>query len=83
MLIRLDRVHRTVPVVLGGFTLGATGVLFAWDAFPRYFPARAHDFLAAFPLAMIALAYLVYQAAHRPPARELVKAIMLAAAFGF
>jgi hypothetical protein len=57
----------------------AIAVLFALEAFP----AGAHDFLAAFPLAMIAFAYLAYQSAHRPPARELVKAIMLAAAFGF
>lgn len=83
MYIRLDRVHRAVPVVLGVFTLPAIGALFAWDAFPGYFPARAHDFLAAFPLAMIAFAYLVYQSAHRPPFRELVKAIMLAVAFVF
>jgi uncharacterized membrane protein len=39
--------------------------------------------LAAFSLAMIALAYLVYQIAHRPPAMEFVKAIMLAVAFLF
>ena len=30
---------------------------------------------------MIALTYLVYQIVHRPPWRELVKAILLAAAF--
>src|SRR5207248_10882375 len=83
MYIRLDRVHRAAPVILGGFTLAAIGVLFTCYAFPKYFPARAHDFLAAFPLAMIAFAYLVYQTAHRPPFRELVKAIMLAVAFGF
>ena len=32
---------------------------------------------------MIACAYLVYQAAHRPPLAEAVKAILLAAAFFF
>ena len=83
MYTRLDRVHRAVPVVFGVLTLVAVGVLFAWDVFPGHFPARAHDFLAAFPLAMIAFAYLVYQTAHRPPFRELVKAIMLAVAFMF
>jgi hypothetical protein len=83
MYIRLDRVHRAAPVILGGLTLASTGVLFAWDVFPKYFPARAHDFLAAFPLATIAFAYLVYQTAHRPPFRELVKAILLAVAFVF
>ena len=35
--------------------------------------------LAAFPLATIALAYLVYQAAHRPARLEVVKAVLLAA----
>ena len=83
MYIRLDRVHRMLPVILGGITLIAVGALLTWDALPGYFPARAHDYLAAFPLATIALAYLVYQTAHRPPFRELVKAIMLATAFLF
>jgi len=78
MYSRLDRVHRAVPVILGVFTLLAIGVLFTWDALPGYFPAKSHDLLAAFPLAMIAIAYLVYQTAHRPPFRELLKAIMLA-----
>ena len=64
-------------------TLAGVGVLFAWDAYPGMFPVRAHDFLAAFPLAMIAVAYLVYQAAHRPARGELLKAILLAIAFLF
>ena len=51
--------------------------------FQRLFPARAHDILAAFPLAMIALAYIVYQCARRPARMELIKAIMLAVAFLF
>src|ERR1035438_1298742 len=83
MYIRLDRVHRAVPAIIGVITLVAIGVLLTWDALPGYFPARAHDYLAAFPLATIALAYLVYQTAHRPPLRELVKAILLSAAFVF
>jgi hypothetical protein len=83
MFIRLDRAHRAAPVTLGGITLVATSALLAWDRCPTCFPARAHDFLAAFPLAMIAFAYLIYQAVHRPPFRELVKAVMLASAFAF
>src|SRR6202158_4453522 len=83
MYSRLNRAHRAIPAIAGVVTLASVGVLFAWDAFPSLFPARAHDFLAAFPLAMIALAYLVYQTAHRPPFRELVKAILLAVAFVF
>jgi hypothetical protein len=47
-------------VTLGAITLAGVGLLFAWDLFPVSFPAGAHDFLAAFPLAMIAVSYLVY-----------------------
>jgi hypothetical protein len=83
MYIRLDRAHRSLAVILGIVTLVSVGVLLVWDAFPRLFPANAHDILAAFPLLMIAVAYLVYQAAHRPPAREILKAVLLAIAFLF
>jgi hypothetical protein len=70
-------------VILGVITLAGVAVLFAWDAFPQLFPPKAHDVLAAFPLAMIALAYLVYQTAHHPARLEAVKAILLAVAFLF
>lgn len=79
--IRLDRVRRAIPVALGVATLVCVGVLFAWDAYPLLFPSRAHEYLSAFPLALIALAYLAYQAAHRPPLKELGRAILLAVAF--
>jgi len=72
-----------LPVILGVITLASVIVLFAWDAFPRLFPARAHNVLGAFPLAMIAIAYLVYQNAHLPARLEVVKAVMLAVAFLF
>jgi uncharacterized membrane protein len=83
MYKRLDRTHRAMPLVLGVVTLISLGVLLAWDVNPKFFPARAHDFLAAFPLAMIAIAYLLYQRARRPAAKEFVKAMMLAVAFLF
>jgi len=83
MYSRLDRAHRALPVILAVLTLAGVIVLLAWDVFPDRFPARSHDVLGAFPLAMIATAYLVYQTAHRPPFREIVKAVMLAAAFLF
>lgn len=83
MYIRLDWSHRALAVILGIITLASVVILFVWDAAPQWFPARTHDFLGAFSLAMIAVAYLVYQAAHRPPAKELAKAIMLAVAFLF
>jgi hypothetical protein len=83
MYNRLDRAHRALPVILGVVTLADVGVLLVWDAFPQFFPARSHDFLAAFSLALIAIAYLLYQVVHRPAGRELCKAIMLAVAFLF
>jgi predicted membrane metal-binding protein len=83
MYIRLDRTHRVLPLILGVVTLASVAVLFLWDAFPGLFPVRSHDFLAAFSLAMIAFAYLVYQLVHRPARMELAKAVMLAAAFLF
>ncbi len=83
MYNRLDRAHRAVSVILGIVTLASVAVLFAWDAVPRRFPARSHDFLASFALATIAVAYLIYQATHRPPLKEFIKAALLAVAFLF
>jgi len=83
MYTRLDRAHRAVPVTLGVVTLVGVVVLFASDFFPAVFGVRAHDVLGAFPLATIAVAYLVYQSIHRPPLMEWVKAILLAVAFLF
>ena len=80
---RLDRAHRAIPEIIGAITLATVAVLFAWDVFPGLFPPRAHDFLGALPLALIALAYLACQIIHRPAPLELVKAIMLAVAFLF
>ena len=83
MYTRLDRAHRAIPVILGVITMLSVGVLLVWDVRPSLFPANAHNVLGAFPLAMVAVAYLAYQSAHRPPARELLKAVLLAIAFLF
>ena len=83
MYKRLDRAHRAIPLILGVVTLISVGVLLAWHVSPKFFPTRAHDFLAAFPLAMIAIAYLLYQSARRPGVREFAKATILAVAFLF
>jgi hypothetical protein len=83
MYIRLDRAHRALPVILGIVSLASVVLLLVWDAVPKLFPARAHDVLGAFPLAMIAFAYLAYQAAHRPSPMEVLKAVLLAIAFLF
>jgi hypothetical protein len=83
MYIRLDRAHRFLPVFLGVLTLVGVGVLLVWDVIPGMFPPGSHDYIAAFPLGLIAIAYLTYQIAHRPTAKEFAKAAMLAAAFLF
>ncbi len=83
MFNRLDRPHRALAVILGIVTLIDVGILLVWDAFPGLFPARSHDFLAAFSLTMIAVAYIVYQMAHRPSTMEFCKAVLLAVAFLF
>jgi hypothetical protein len=83
MYRRIDRAHRMAPVVLGVLTLASVAVLLVVDALPSLFSGKAHDSVAAFALGMIAFAYLVYQSAHRPPWRELLKAVLLAAAFVF
>jgi hypothetical protein len=83
MSIRLDWDHRAVPVLLGVVTLAGAGLLLLWDILPGLFPAGAHDFLAAVPLALIACACLVYEVVRRPARAEVVKAILLASAFLF
>ena len=79
----LNRARRATPVFLGAITLAAIVALFVWDALPRLFPIRAHDYLGALPLAMIAIAYLIYQTIRRPGSAELFKAILLVIAFLF
>ena len=79
----LARDRRSLPVTLCVMTLISVGVLLVWDLFPGMFPAKAHNFLAAFPLAMIAGVCLIYEAVRRPSRSELVKAILLACAFLF
>jgi hypothetical protein len=53
------------------------------DALPKAFPAHAHDVLGAMPLALAALALLIYQAPRRLNALEIVKTAILVAAFLF
>ena len=70
-------------MLLGALTLASVVVLLVWDAMPRLFPANAHNLLGALPLALIAVAYLVYQTIRRPGPAELFKAALLATAFLF
>jgi hypothetical protein len=83
MYLRIDRANRALSVFLGIVTLVSVVLVLLCDGLPRLLPGKSHDILAAISLALIAIAYLFYQAAHRPPWREWVKAILLALAFLF
>jgi len=83
MKLRLDRSHRALPVALGAVALASVAALFMWDAMPTIFPSGAHDWLGAAGLALIAVAYLLYQSVYRPAATEVFKALLLATAFLF
>ncbi len=69
--------------ILGIVTFVSVALLLGWDAFPGFYPSGSHATLGAFSLALIALAYLVFQIARRPAPAELFKAILLAIAFLF
>ena len=83
MSARLDRSNRPLPVILGVVALADVAVLLVWDAFPGLFPVRSHEILGSYALAMIAVAYLFYQAVYRPSRMEFLKAVLLALAFLF
>jgi hypothetical protein len=77
------RAGRLLSLILGILTLAAVVLLFIVDAAPRLLPAGSHDSLAAFSLAMTACAYVVFQMVRHRALAELVKTILLAAAFLF
>ena len=83
MRIRFGRKHKDPGVILGTMTLAGVVLLFVQDAAPKVVPAVSHRILAAFSLATIAVAYVIYQLANRAAARELAKTMLLAAAFLF
>ena len=83
MFIPFGRDRRSLPIALCLLTLVSVGALLLWDILPGLFPAKAHDFLAAIPLGMIAGVCLAYEAVRRPSRSELVKAMLLACAFLF
>jgi hypothetical protein len=68
---------------LGVVLMVVVGALLARDAFPAAFPADVQRLLAALPLVLVALSYLAYQGLRQPGPRELLKAVLLAAAFIF
>ena len=81
MYTRIDRAHRFIPVVLGSMSLFGSILLCFWNLLPNIFTPKEHILLEGFVLVLIALAYLIYQSAHRPPFKEWVKATMLVVAF--
>lgn len=83
MRIRSISGGRLLALILGVFTLADAALLLVLNAIPRLFPPASHHVLAAFALAMIAMAYLIFQWTKRPAPLEFAKAILLAAAFLF
>jgi hypothetical protein len=79
----LRRLHRTLPTALGVLTLVSAALLLGADALPTLVDRKAHDVLGAFPLALIAIAYLGHQSVLRPAPKELLKTVMVAVAFLF
>ncbi len=75
------KARRALPSALGVLTLVSVVALLVCDAAPRLVPARAHDSLAALPLALIALAYVVYQKIRGVPRTEWARTALLAFAF--
>jgi hypothetical protein len=72
-----------VALMFAGLAMASVAALLAWDAFPGVFPPRSHLLLGASPLVLVAIAFLVYQGVKRPRPLEIVKAVVLAAAFLF
>jgi hypothetical protein len=71
-----------LAVTFAGFTMIGTFALLVWNMLPELFPSGAHALLGAAPLALTALALLIYQVARRPRPLELLQAVVVAAAFG-
>jgi hypothetical protein len=72
-----------IPTAFAAITLASVAVLLAFDAWPRLFAADVHDSLAAVPLLLIAIAYLVYQGVRRASPAEWGRAAIVALAFVF
>ena len=70
-------------IVFGTLTLATVALLLAWNVAPQAFPRGAHALLGSAPLALIAVSFVLYTAARHPGRLELVKMVVLAAAFLF
>jgi hypothetical protein len=79
----LRRIHRILPASVGAITLAGVALLLAADVFAIPLARKQHDLLGAGPLALIAFAYLLHQTVLRPAPKEVLKTILVAAAFLF
>src|SRR6185436_12057877 len=70
-----------LPPLLALAALLLVAPLALWNLSPPSFPARAHDTLAALPLALIALSQLLHQISRRPGRRQLLQACLLSTGF--
>src|ERR1700683_939770 len=83
MSVAPERRPQVVARAIALLTVITVVPLLVWDACPNLFPERAHHALAAIPLALIAVAFLVHPVARRASVSEAAKTCMLAAAFFF
>jgi hypothetical protein len=74
---------RAVTILLVGVALLASGVLLALDTSPTFRGGDPRRVVSALPLVAIALACLAYHATWRPEPFDLLKRVLLSAAFLF
>lgn len=70
-----------LPPALATLALALVAPLVLLNLAPDLFPARAHDTIAALPLALIALTYLLHHRARGATAAEMAQAALLATGF--
>jgi hypothetical protein len=74
---------RRIAISLAWSAIAASAVLLLWDAKPGLFPGGTHEYLATFALAVIGIAWLLWQSARGMSRGELLKTGLLVAAFLF
>ncbi len=81
----MDRRWRSLSLALAALTFASAVALIVWNIVPGFFPlqANAHDLLGALPLSLVAVAYTVHVAVRGASPYDLMRALILAAAFLF
>ncbi|HEU0167601.1 MAG TPA: hypothetical protein VFS62_07475 [Chloroflexota bacterium] len=77
----MHAVSRALGLAVAVLSLASLVPLLVWDTRPGTFPGGAHLALGAAPLALIAVAYLIYQRYLRARAGQVLRAAILALAF--